>query len=59
MTNTQMAIVFLLCGFVCFLLQKLPLFRFLWKLFAAFYIALLLIFVAGFVKTKIKNNFFK
>lgn len=57
MTNVELAIVFLLCSFVCFLLQKLPIFGFLWKCFATFYIVLLGFFVAGFVKKKIKDFF--
>ena len=54
----MLAIVFMLCSFMCFLLRKLPLFGFLWKLFATFYIVMLAFFVVGALKGKIKKNFF-
>lgn len=57
MSNEWLAVIFLLCSFVCFLLQKIPPFGFLWKLFATFYIVLLGFFVAGFIKKKVKDFF--
>jgi hypothetical protein len=58
MSNELLAIVFMLCSFICFLLKRIPPFGFLWKLFATFYVVMIGFFVAGAVKKKIKDNWF-
>jgi hypothetical protein len=58
MSNELLAITFMLCSLVCYLLRWLPIFGFLWKLFATFYMVMIGFFVAGFVKKKVKDNWF-
>lgn len=58
MSNEMLAITFMLCSLVCYILRSIPLFGVIWKLFAIFYIVMIGFFVAGTVKKKIKDNWF-
>jgi hypothetical protein len=58
MSNELLAIMFMLCSFVCYMLRSIPLFGAIWKLFALFYIVMIGFFMAGVLKKKVKDNWF-